>query len=1376
MKRSLRKRLISGVTSGILAATYLLPSDLSLGTRLGAAADELPSPKYGKAYTVENILSDYSYFIREDANIMNHTVGALAIGGTARLTTFGEAAVAPSYFRRLERVMDFNPGGFIQDPELKKQFADKSVGYYNQINEDWSVIPPHLYNDSGAKLKKIDGDFIDFDTAFNEISNWSSAKKTAAGAYKFTVDDIKEVTIVEQPRKILTIDFDSMPSDIIIPREVYDALDIIMLDGDVLDIATGGYTITVDGTEPVYFRFAGDGNRGSDEPADAPIYKGIQFVDTAKPTTTFEDLEREGVQDDIQTNLTVGMNLIWNFPDSTSVNYRFCSGHVVAPNAVYSIDDGNFEGNVIAKSIDHANAEAHFYSYRSYTRAVPQYSLDLFKYDGEKKDLAGAALGLFPVNGDEVGTTPEYRIKSDGLGANNMGFAPGRYVLKEISAPNGYKLDSREYYIEIVEQGNYYMYVPEITAGHIDYSGGAAVRIYDSAKFDNVIEETSLSALAVADNTYDAQGDKLTFDIDSTGKPVKAYKNGNPLSDDEFAGDLVIKEVTEPGYALVYDGNEYYRNKNGEYRVGSDVVTIKVEDGVLTEVYRNGNKENTGSYSVKKVGKAYTVVHDGAVVTPENGCYNIGDESYSIDVDPATGDIKSITKLGKELSPDDFEFRSAGVSGYSLYRKSANPMMSSPLTRIDDNTYVYEGKNIHVEYTQSWMSRTVDSVKYEDEEASADFAAKTSTVASNYVVAYKGEAANAIINISKALSTRFEFVNEKSFTVNKINGSGEPLEGADIALVSEAYSYDGTDLTLSSSMPADGIAAKSIEGWKWSSDTTKADFTGDQIANLAVGFDGTVSNVYRIIETAAPAGYDIAAKDIVIVKVRQGFGTAYYQRTVGHGKALTDLPVNINSSSNPMMGGTMYSIGSVKDSSELGEWAKIDTDSVSGRTFNVTNRKKSFRLSVLKVDESGNALDGAEFELYRDGESEPYTGEAIKPTSSGAFAVEEALEPGTYYIVETKVPENCEEDMKDVKQYFTVNTDLTVSLGKPSLIHAKVDEASAGSQYYAVDASGARMDTSTSDGSVGYEKVVKVISYVTSEPQMFFYDGSVCNLEGNVNAGAYSDENCNAVYDEASKTFTVTFSEPVTLSKFEIAKYNGDINVSKIDFETEKDRSASEEKTAITFEASGDQNILRFENKRKPVQNDVTFIKVNDDTVFGGDEGDFSNVKNAGNKVTGAEMLLTLVSADFAGEDLSKVTSNLDGASAEEGRPEITASSIKWITADKDITFSGLPDGKYRLSETSAPEGCQPIADTTITIKNGVLTSSNAKRVLVKDKTETEAAAVTAVDEVYYAGIRKTKKLSDTEDIFVAGALLRLTGKAKDGAAVDMTGVAAKDI
>ena len=341
-----------------------------------------------------------------------------------------------------------------------------------------------------------------------------------------------------------------------------------------------------------------------------------------------------------------------------------------------------------------------------------------------------------------------------------------------------------------------------------------------------------------------------------------------------------------------------------------------------------------GSYSVRKVGKAYTVVHDGAVVSPENGYYNIDGESYDIDIDPATGDIKSITKLGKELSADDFEFRSAGVSGYNLYKKAPNPMMSSPLTRIDDNTYVYEGKNIHVEYTQLWMSRTVDLVKYEDEEASADFKSKTSTVASNYIVAYKGEAAVALINISKALSTKFEFVNDKSFTVNKINGSGELLEGADIAFVSETYSYDGTALTLSSSMPADGVSAKSIDGWKWNSDTVKADFTEDQLTNIAVGFDGTVSNIYRIIETAAPAGYDIAAKDIVIVKVRQGINSyAYYQRTVGHGKALTDLPVNINSTSNPMMGGKMYSIGTVKSASELGEWAKIDTGSVSGRTF-----------------------------------------------------------------------------------------------------------------------------------------------------------------------------------------------------------------------------------------------------------------------------------------------------------------------------------------------------------------------------------------------------------------------------------------------------------
>ena len=52
---------------------------------------------YDKKYTVSNLLSDYQYVVKDNADIKNHTVGAVLIGGKATLSSFGDAAIENSY-------------------------------------------------------------------------------------------------------------------------------------------------------------------------------------------------------------------------------------------------------------------------------------------------------------------------------------------------------------------------------------------------------------------------------------------------------------------------------------------------------------------------------------------------------------------------------------------------------------------------------------------------------------------------------------------------------------------------------------------------------------------------------------------------------------------------------------------------------------------------------------------------------------------------------------------------------------------------------------------------------------------------------------------------------------------------------------------------------------------------------------------------------------------------------------------------------------------------------------------------------------------------------------------------------------------------------
>ncbi|WP_037272362.1 SpaA isopeptide-forming pilin-related protein, partial [Ruminococcus flavefaciens] len=348
MKKSLGKRFISGVTSGILAVTYALPASLLPA----AAEDGTSNPKYGKDYAVEDILSEYAYFIKDDANIGNHTVGSIAVGGTGVIDHFGEGAVSPSFIGNIEKTGNYqSEAPFLYGEDIRERYKGQPV-YYHEHSEGLSYL-----DFEGSKFQKIDNDFIDFNEAFAKISEWSESKKNASDAYRLTADDVEDRELwYGNNIKVISIDFDTMPSNIVIPKDIFESADLISLNGDIAKIATGGYTITLEGIDKANLTFDGNTEGG---------FKQVEFagVDSGKNTTAFHALGDSAITQNGQINLDAGMNFVWNFPDSSEVNFKFGGGHIVAPNASYSNDGGNNEGSIIAKSIAFTKAEAHFYPY-----------------------------------------------------------------------------------------------------------------------------------------------------------------------------------------------------------------------------------------------------------------------------------------------------------------------------------------------------------------------------------------------------------------------------------------------------------------------------------------------------------------------------------------------------------------------------------------------------------------------------------------------------------------------------------------------------------------------------------------------------------------------------------------------------------------------------------------------------------------------------------------------------------------------------------------------------------------------------------------------------------------------------------------------------
>lgn len=188
-----------------------------------------------------------------------------------------------------------------------------------------------------------------------------------------------------------------------------------------------------------------------------------------------------------------GMRLIWNLPDaSSSLVVSGYSGHIVAPNANVEAHGG--EGNIIAKSVT-VNNEIHFYPYyptpespRRVTSGVVQF-VDVKKPTPPSKpkkgkvrwtkkdlnlkhELAGSVWTLTKVSDDRSLSEKSYVIddaSADNASQNDVSpslangidddakeikdmdpkggvleidnLDEGDYILEEVQAPNGYKLN-----------------------------------------------------------------------------------------------------------------------------------------------------------------------------------------------------------------------------------------------------------------------------------------------------------------------------------------------------------------------------------------------------------------------------------------------------------------------------------------------------------------------------------------------------------------------------------------------------------------------------------------------------------------------------------------------------------------------------------------------------------------------------------------------------------------------------------------------------------------------------------------------------------------------------------------------------------------------
>ncbi len=1309
-----------------MLASYLLPY-ADLPTALTAKADdELPTPKYGKAYTIENLLTDYNLVAKEDLMTDNHIVVGFLVGGKLEVGSHGDATRSDSYAHEVINTGNFNKNSMLRS----NQYADDAddFKFYYEIGSP-----------VGDSIVQIGEPYFEAKDAFDAVELWSREQAKNANAWRVQKSDLNA-------QGILTIVVDeSTPLDIVVPAPLVPELRYINFTGpldsaiDVSDVATAGFTITIEGKlgteeQPLVFNTAAE--LRNLPPAGSGIGIGLNGD---KIENKLKDLE--GSEEGGQVNL-YGMNLVWNLPEAEHVETIGLSGHIVAPKATVTMSGSNGEGGIIAKNINLHN-EIHFYSYRPNTSVIADtdYAAELYKYDSDEKALGGAILGAFPVNDGVVATKPQYKLKTEKENPNLLGLNAGKYVIKEFRAPAGYQIDDAKYYIEIIEDEDAKGQVNAALSNDtwsgdgansklVDYNGRVTVRVYEDENFTKVIDEASYSPLAVAENSYRAADRNFEFSVDENGEVTKVY------------------EVKEDG-------------------TRTDVTAAELENFVFTPV------------EIASEPKTYTVIYNGESIVAENGLYNIDGAMYHITIGN-DGTVESVIKKGEALSSDEmskFRFGQYVSTGWMgrwentdtlYYYNSAESTEPSDSAKAAPGSKEYTfntlGKTYIVETERGYMGApgSVKSMVEKDSPAPTTLVDVIETTLANYIVVYNGEVASANIKLSEKLEEKFEFHDDVAFTLTKVDAADETiaLTGASFVMVNETYTErtaDGeTTYECTDSKTADD--SDSVEGFSWDSNESETAFKTTDIHRTQPVRSGSgvysYPNIYRIQETQAPKGYLTSANDILIVAGWNNMTRTkiYFTKEVRRGEAPTSLPVDNR--------------GNVKDPADH-DWTELDISKAADSSFVVGNKRDNTKIQLAKIDEETNAyVSGAKLELWKkDGTkalSEITTVNSATLLMDGSDALE--LQPGTYYVVETEVPAGYESDLVNVKQYFTVNADQTVTLGAPNTIEAEASETEENKRFTLCDGEGNVL----ADGAGNQvENVTRVTMKVSARPGGVYV--SLLNSSADLSLYEFptdtvTKEGMTAEYDPEKGTLTLTFAEAVTLIKAEVAEYNsGAFKVSDVVYECEgKSEWVGDPK--IQLDPSGTTVTVKLPNKAKSVDNKLIFTKADDGYRVSAARYDTYSTIRKGSKITGAKMKLTYQND----ASLENVTANTDFT--------LEGKTLKWTVGETDIEFSKLPNGTYILEEEEAPALYQPIDKVEIVVANTGVTVANAdaantKAVPVFVTNSGAKYTLTVYDSVYSVGIRKT----DKNDMPIPGAVLELTGKNDKNEAIDLSNVKARD-
>lgn len=304
-KGELKKCLLAAITTVAVVFGSVAPATAYAASGTVMKPSNRSYLRDGGSYDLHYILNNFNLFVQNDVTTI-HTVGEVAIGGNLNLSGNMVGKTGAKH-----KVSSFvggevtNFGGDAYHPD-----NDGVYMYLGSANKGKDIT----YT-SGAKDGpfRLDDDYIDMDAAFEAIN--------AEVQNNFSEESLKKQGIEVKPAEYgqikgnggsdyYTIDFNSAG---------YPMLTVPSSQKDIVVIDYG--------------------------------------MDINIPGITCNDLHASENSDN-------GTNILWVFPNATKLHIGSTSlfGHVIAPNADVTLDSGNYNGCIVAKSLT-SQAEGHKWGY-----------------------------------------------------------------------------------------------------------------------------------------------------------------------------------------------------------------------------------------------------------------------------------------------------------------------------------------------------------------------------------------------------------------------------------------------------------------------------------------------------------------------------------------------------------------------------------------------------------------------------------------------------------------------------------------------------------------------------------------------------------------------------------------------------------------------------------------------------------------------------------------------------------------------------------------------------------------------------------------------------------------------------------------------------